>query len=63
MTTGKHEVRDLHCIVCDEKIGWYYEWAECESETYKIGKCILEMELVRLGDGGERDVSVEGEEG
>ena len=24
MLTGKHTVRDVICIVCDEKVGWFY---------------------------------------
>ena len=42
MTTGVHEVKNIHCIYCQALVGWKYEKAEEESEKYKEGKFILE---------------------
>ncbi|ODV89546.1 hypothetical protein CANCADRAFT_32767 [Tortispora caseinolytica NRRL Y-17796] len=48
MTTGEHRVRDVKCAQCGSYVGWKYEWAEPPSEQYKIGKFILEAELIVL---------------
>ena len=42
LTTGMHVVCDIYCINCQEYVGWYYEYAEEESQKYKIGKFIIE---------------------
>ncbi|KAI6456596.1 hypothetical protein MCOR04_005381 [Pyricularia oryzae] len=47
MSTGKHIVRDVFCVGCDPGVGWVYDKAWEESQRYKEGMYILEMELVR----------------
>ena len=47
MTTGVHEVKNIHCIYCQALVGWKYEKAEEESEKYKEGKYILEKACIK----------------
>lgn len=46
MTTGKHIVRDLHCVKCHQLLGWKYDYAYEETQKYKEGKFILERNLL-----------------
>ncbi|KAK9480147.1 Yippee/Mis18 [Lipomyces japonicus] len=46
MTTGEHTVRDICCRHCGTCVGWKYDYAFEESEKYKEGKFILEVELL-----------------
>lgn len=46
MMTGNHIVRDVHCKNCNEKLGWMYEYAYVDRESYKEGKIILEKALI-----------------
>lgn len=46
MITGRHLVRDVLCIKCNQKLGWMYEHAMEESQRYKEGKVILERALI-----------------
>ncbi|KAK9486324.1 Yippee/Mis18 [Lipomyces starkeyi] len=46
MTTGEHTVRDIHCRHCGTCVGWKYDHAYEQSEKYKEGKYILEVELL-----------------
>ncbi|CCG83203.1 Putative uncharacterized protein [Taphrina deformans PYCC 5710] len=47
MTTGRHLVRDISCRQCGTCVGWKYDKAYVEDQTYKEGKFILEYELLR----------------
>merc|ERR1711976_176323 len=58
MLTGRHTVRDVHCIVCSEKLGWSYEYACEEGQRYKEGKIILEKMLIKEIDGVDEDKPV-----
>lgn len=58
MTTGLHVVHDIACKQCKETIGWMYEKAYEESEKYKEGKFILEIELLKKKEI-KKDVMVE----
>jgi len=51
MLTGRHWVRDVSCKRCNYKLGWMYELAAEDEQTYKEGKVILEKALVREKDG------------
>eukprot|EP00081_Caenorhabditis_elegans_P028304 NP_872097.1 Protein yippee-like B0546.4 [Caenorhabditis elegans] len=42
MTTGWHTVRDVFCVTCNQKLGWMYEMAVSESQTYKETQVIIE---------------------
>ncbi|BDA44447.1 Protein yippee-like At5g53940 [Coccomyxa sp. Obi] len=42
MTTGLHEVADIHCKNCMQLCGWRYVMAHEENQKYKEGKYILE---------------------
>ncbi|EIE27121.1 yippee-domain-containing protein [Coccomyxa subellipsoidea C-169] len=42
MTTGLHEVADIHCKKCMQLCGWRYVMAHEENQKYKEGKFILE---------------------
>ncbi|KAI0390364.1 yippee [Xylariaceae sp. FL0594] len=46
MTTGRHVVRDITCRQCKQTVGWKYDKAYENSEKYKEGKFILEVELL-----------------
>lgn len=43
MRTGLYLVRDICCIKCDANVGWTYIKAHKDSERYKEGKFILEI--------------------
>ncbi|OWT42897.1 yippee zinc-binding/DNA-binding /Mis18, centromere assembly domain-containing protein [Pochonia chlamydosporia 170] len=47
LTTGRHIVRDISCRGCNEVVGWTYVMADEPSEKYKLGKFILEDELLQ----------------
>lgn len=47
MTTGRHLVRDISCRQCGTCVGWKYDKAYEEDQTYKEGKFILEYELLK----------------
>jgi hypothetical protein len=40
MLTGRHFVRDVFCKKCSTKLGWMYEFAMEETQSYKEGKLI-----------------------
>ena len=46
LVTGWHVVADICCGTCSRKLGWKYVDAKEESQSYKIGKYILETERV-----------------
>jgi len=48
MTTGRHIVRDIMCVSCNETVGWKYDRAYETSEKYKENKYILEFELLTM---------------
>ncbi|EGT50622.1 hypothetical protein CAEBREN_18899 [Caenorhabditis brenneri] len=49
MTTGLHIVRDIFCVTCNKKLGWMYEQALVQSQTYKEGQVILEdANMIRI---------------
>jgi hypothetical protein len=47
-TTGKHIVSDVSCQRCESVIGWKYDKAFENSEKYKEGKYVLEMQLLSV---------------
>ncbi|VUC21217.1 unnamed protein product [Clonostachys rosea] len=49
MTTGRHTVRNISCAKCDALVGWLYLQAPTHSEQYKMGKYMLEKELLVEG--------------
>lgn len=46
MTTGRHSVRRIWCGQCKEEIGWLYVKAPRLSQEYKVGKYLVEGELL-----------------
>ncbi|OTB09191.1 hypothetical protein M426DRAFT_316482 [Hypoxylon sp. CI-4A] len=46
LVTGSHVVADIHCTVCNTKVGWKYIDAKEESQKYKVGKFILETQRI-----------------
>jgi len=48
MITGKHVVRDVLCKNCKMKLGWIYELAYEEQQSYKEGHVILEKKLMHV---------------
>ncbi|KAG5933478.1 hypothetical protein E4U60_004446 [Claviceps pazoutovae] len=46
LVTGWHTVADICCATCACNLGWKYVDAQEASQTYKVGKYILEMERV-----------------
>ncbi|KEY72809.1 hypothetical protein S7711_04400 [Stachybotrys chartarum IBT 7711] len=51
MTTGWHSIRDVYCNRCNAYVGWQYEKAEHETQSYKVGKFLMEAELLRQASG------------
>lgn len=56
MTTGLHTVRDIRCGRCNQYVGWKYEKAQHESENYKIGKYLMEGEMLKSVTGLISDI-------
>lgn len=46
LRTGLHTVADLHCLCCNNILGWFYEEAFVDSEKYKEGKYIIEKAMM-----------------
>ncbi|KAK9813038.1 hypothetical protein WJX72_007877 [[Myrmecia] bisecta] len=46
MTTGLHTVADLNCRKCLHLVGWKYEAAFDKGQQYKVGKYILERQML-----------------
>ncbi|KAM4066043.1 yippee zinc-binding/DNA-binding /Mis18, centromere assembly domain-containing protein [Hirsutella rhossiliensis] len=46
LVTGWHVVADICCATCSRKLGWKYVDAKENSQKYKVGKYILEVERV-----------------
>ncbi|ODA76515.1 hypothetical protein RJ55_07785 [Drechmeria coniospora] len=46
LVTGWHVVADICCATCSRKLGWKYVDAREQSQKYKVGKYILEVERV-----------------
>eukprot|EP01113_Clastostelium_recurvatum_P002776 TRINITY_DN1117_c0_g1_i3.p2 TRINITY_DN1117_c0_g1~~TRINITY_DN1117_c0_g1_i3.p2 ORF type:complete len:111 (-),score=23.28 TRINITY_DN1117_c0_g1_i3:156-488(-) len=44
--SGEYTVRDLHCMVCAQVIGWRYDASMQEDQKFKEGKFIIEKELM-----------------
>ena len=38
LRTGVHTVADVHCLGCNDRIGWYYLKASNNSQKYKEGE-------------------------
>ncbi|KAH7303504.1 hypothetical protein B0I35DRAFT_446707 [Stachybotrys elegans] len=47
MTTGRHAIRDIRCVKCNAYVGWRYEAASVEAESYKLGKFLLEGAMLQ----------------
>jgi hypothetical protein len=47
MTTGLHTIRDIRCARCDAYVGWRYEKASAQTESYKLGKFLLEGAMLK----------------
>ena len=46
LVTGQHTVSDISCTICGSVIGWKYDAAEEETQSYKVGKFILETKRI-----------------
>ncbi|KAK9240437.1 yippee zinc-binding/DNA-binding /Mis18, centromere assembly-domain-containing protein [Lipomyces kononenkoae] len=46
LVTGLHTVADISCAGCDINVGWKYLGAFERSQSYKVGKYILELKRV-----------------
>lgn len=46
MATGLHRVHDIYCNVCKSILGWHYEKAYEQSQKYKEGKFVLEVNQI-----------------
>ncbi|KAI4251647.1 MAG: hypothetical protein LQ352_004721 [Teloschistes flavicans] len=55
LVTGAHTVSDVSCAFCGSVIGWKYEWAEEETQRYKVGKYILETKKIFSSSCWEKD--------
>eukprot|EP00884_Botryococcus_braunii_P006359 jgi/Botrbrau1/15724/Bobra.4_1s0093.1 len=50
MTTGLHEVSDVHCTRCNQLCGWKYEVAHEPDQKYKEGMYVLERDKIQSSD-------------
>lgn len=48
MTTGKHTIQTISCSQCQEYLGWTYIHVPGPDQQYKLGKTIIEIELVSV---------------
>lgn len=48
LATGWHVVADIRCGTCSRKIGWKYVDAKEQTQKYKVGKYILEVERTSI---------------
>lgn len=55
LLTGVHTVADVHCLGCNERLGWYYLKAANYSQKYKEGKYMLEKEKLVKENAWELD--------
>eukprot|EP00347_Sterkiella_histriomuscorum_P006799 403351389 len=46
-TTGKHDICDIQCSVCLEKLGWKYIKAYDESNKHKENRFALDQSKIR----------------
>lgn len=51
MLTGNFLVRDISCRFCNKNVGWTYIKAYKSSEEYKVGKYILETNVIKETKG------------
>ncbi|KAF2746884.1 hypothetical protein M011DRAFT_468168 [Sporormia fimetaria CBS 119925] len=61
LATGPHVVSNVHCATCGRMVGWKYISAEKESQRYKVGMYILEVERVGRWVGWEGGEDERGE--
>ena len=57
MRSGCYIASDVHCKVCRENIGWFYEFSFDRAQTDKEGKTVLEFAKLRRRD--EKEVLVD----
>ena len=57
MRSGRYIILDVLCKVCQEVLGWFYEFAFDPAQREKEGKIVLEMAKLRGGD--EKETIVE----
>lgn len=48
MTTGAHTMQELSCAVCSTYVGWKIVRAHHDSESWKDGNYLLELEHLYL---------------
>ncbi|KAI1727184.1 yippee zinc-binding/DNA-binding /Mis18, centromere assembly domain-containing protein [Ditylenchus destructor] len=58
MLTGRHMVRDASCKNCKKRVGWMYEFAYENDQTYKEGKVILERACIVESPGIDDKISL-----
>lgn len=46
MRTGNYGVKTIHCIQCNRNLGWKYCVSESSREHYKIGKYVIEKNIM-----------------
>lgn len=46
MRTGNYGVKAIHCIQCNKNLGWKYCVSESSREQYKIGKYVIEKNIM-----------------
>lgn len=62
LRTGVHTVADVHCLGCNDRIGWYYFKASNNSQRYKEGEHwtgfipVVILRMVREVHAGKREV-------
>mmetsp|Transcript_7195 Transcript_7195/g.9980 ORF Transcript_7195/g.9980 Transcript_7195/m.9980 type:complete len:116 (-) Transcript_7195:83-430(-) len=46
LRTGVYRTSDIHCLSCNQRLGWIYEIAYVEEQKFKEGKVILEKACI-----------------
>lgn len=48
MATGAHTMQEITCLTCSSYLGWKIVRAHEESERWKEGNCLLELENLHV---------------
>jgi len=46
LRSGVYVICDLHCIGCDQRLGWHYNEAAADDQKYKEERVVLERAAV-----------------
>ena len=58
MLSGRYRVQEVFCNICQQKLGWYYEYAFDRSQRKMETKIALEVSKIRSGEEEQEQVEV-----